>query len=366
MSTASIMASAKRVTGHVRRCWRGMAAGGASWREQTVWLPAPREVVQPSSAGCSPPTEMPRELDRLAAPPVFICGCARSGTTYTFDLFDRHPEVGAICESWILSQVEGVTSVLTQPYWDTSIRQTWESRVKIPFGAIQLLSYAEMVGELGSLLARWLMRGVSEEQRYLAAKEPLDLAAAAILFPEAKFIHVLRDGRDVAVSMKRASESWDPSMGVGVDLRLRAKAWRQQVESLRRHAAALGGRYMEIRYEQIRADPVSAMRKMFGFAGISYTNSLLEQIARSTQLDAYDEAARRSGFRGGSVGRSWRSELGMRDARGFQQAAGDLLFDLGYEHRDLWWLSQTPTLRWRRNPRTPVASRARGRLRAEA
>src|SRR4051794_6348883 len=277
-----------------------------------MWVPAPLGIVRPTAAGVDPDVlTMPRAFDRLAAPPVFVCGSARSGTTWTFDLFDRHPEVHAICESWILSQTHGVTSVLAQPYWSVSTREAWRQRVDAPFGAIQTVPYEEVVQELGALAAGWFVRSMRPEHRFLAAKAPIDVRAAAVLFPEARFIHVIRDGRDVALSMRRASETWDPSMGVGLPMEFRAEAWRRQVENVRVHRDSLGDRYLEIRYESMRADPETALRTLFDFAEIPHGDDLLQMIRDATDLSSYGDTPRESGFRGGQRG-GWRDEFTRR------------------------------------------------------
>ena len=177
---------------------------------------------------------------------------------------------------------------------------------------------------------------MDEGQRYLVAKEPIDVRATSILFPEARFVHVVRDGRSVALSMRRASETWDPTMGVGLPMSVRADAWRRQVENIRAHRDALPDRYLEVRYETMRADPVAAIRTLFDFSGIEYDQDLALSISRSTDLSSYGETARRSGFRGGGEGRSWASEFSVRDAVGFHRAAGSLLLELGYEADRTW------------------------------
>ena len=280
---------------------------------------------------------MPARLGTLSAPPVFICGSARSGTTWTFDLFNGHPQVHAICESWILSQTHGVTSLMTQSYWDTDVRAEWERRVDMPFGTGQLLSYTAMVRELGDLLAGWLMRG-ADDRRYLAAKEAIDVRAASILFPEARFVHVIRDGRSVARSMERASQTWDPSMGVGLSMGMRGEAWRRQVENVRAHASELGSRYLEIRYEDMRSDTTAAIRTLFDFGGIDYDDGLISEISRSTRLTSYGEGSRLSGFRGGSQGATGSRPFSLREAFDFHLAAGELLVELGYEPNWRWVL----------------------------
>ena len=303
-----------------------------------MWVPAPEDVVGPAAAGADPAAlAMPAAFERFAAPPVFICGCARSGTTWTFDLFDRHPQVKAICESWVLSQTRGVTAVLAQPYWDTDVHAGWAERVDMPFGTVQLLPYEQMVRDLGELVARWLAGTAGEEHRFLAAKEPIDVKATAILFPEARFIHVLRDGRNVALSMRRASESWDPTMGVGLPMEFRAEAWRRQVENIRAHRELLGERYLEVRYEDMQADPIAAMRTLFDFSQVPYDDALLAQIRGATDLEqSYDQAVHESGFRGGGRSGGWREAFSAREAAAFDRAAGELLVELGYEPDDGW------------------------------
>lgn len=305
-----------------------------------MWDPAPEQAVDPAVAGIDPARlTMPKALERFAAPPVFICGCARSGTTWTLDLFDRHPEVRAICESWIFSQTRGVTGLLAQPYWSEAEQEGWGKRVDMAFGAVQVLPYEQMVGDLAGLLAGWLAQSASEQHRFLVAKEPLDVGATAILFPQARFVHVIRDGRDVALSMRRASESWDPTMGVDLPIEFRAEAWRRQVRRIRAHREFLGDRYLEIRHEEMKADVVSAMRTLFDFAQIPYDDALLERIRGETELSRSDEAARRSGFRGGSRDGGWQQAFTHRDVFGFSRAAGDLLVELGYEDGRRWLVS---------------------------
>jgi Sulfotransferase family len=303
-----------------------------------MWVPAPQTVVEPTAAGVDPSElSSPTAFDRLAAPPVFLCGSARSGTTWTVDLFDRHSEVRAVCESWILCQTHGVTSILAQEYWDIRARQAWEERVDVPFGAVQLVSYDDVVRDVGDLVARWLVRDMPAEQRFLVAKEPLDVRAAAILFPDARFVHVIRDGRDVALSMRRASETWDPTMGVGLPMEFRAEAWRRQVEGIRMHRDSLGDRYFEIRYEDMRADPIASLRALFDFSEIPYDDRLLEDIRATTDLSSYGETSRKSGFRGGGSKRGWKSSFTRRERRGFDRVAGELLEELGYERDATRW-----------------------------
>jgi hypothetical protein len=156
------------------------------------------------------------------------------------------------------------------------------------------------------------------------------------MFPEARFIHVLRDGRDVAVSLDIASKSWAPEMQ-RTSLALRGSHWAAGVEATRASGRALGERYLEVRYEDLRADFDSSARRLFDFAGVPYDGALLARIGSETQLEGYGAATRRSRFRGRGHAGAWRERFSLREARAFARATGDLLVELGYATNSQWW-----------------------------
>lgn len=280
---------------------------------------------------------MPEAFARLDGPPVFITGHARSGTTWALDLFDRHPDVCAIFESWLLTQTHGITGVFTQPQWNPEFYEGRLEELGVEHATVQLLPYEEMASELGELAARWLMRRARPEHRFLVEKSPLDIAAVAAMFPAARFVHVLRDGRDVALSMDAAAESWEPGMRRGVPLAERGRRWRGEVEEIRSFAPRLGDRYFEIRFEDLKSDFQTHARLLFDFAGVPSEDAILEHVSRETQLSSYSDASRASGFRGQGRAGGWRERFGVRDAIGFDLAAGELLVELGYAPDRRWW-----------------------------
>jgi hypothetical protein len=144
-------------------------------------------------------------------------------------------------------------------------------------------------------------------------------------------------------------------MGVGLALEFRAEAWRRQVKRIRAHRELLGDRYLELRYEELKADPVRAMRTVFDFSQIPYDHGLLESIRGDTELERYGELARRTGFRGGSREGGWREQFSTRDRLRFSRAAGDLLVELGYEDGRRWLV---PGLRAGTRQRGPVVGTA--------
>jgi hypothetical protein len=298
---------------------------------------APNRVIDPATAGAAPGDWTPEAFARLEAPPLFITGHARSGTTWTLDVFDRHPDVCAIHETWLLTQTHGITGVFTQPQWNPEFYDRQREKLGVDHAAVQLLTYAELTRELGELVARWLMRAARPEHRFLVEKSPLDIDATAAMFPTARFLHVIRDGRDVVLSMAAAAESWAPAMRRSTSLAERAARWRSEVEELRGAGEALGGRWLELRFEDLRSDFAAQAGRLFDFAGVPYDDSVLGRIHAETDLSTYSEPARASGFRGTGRAGGWRDRFTRRDGREFDRQAGDLLLELGYAGDRRWW-----------------------------
>lgn len=323
----------QKLAGRARRLL-GVAASNGARRGLSI---APNPSVDPATAGVSGEQVMPEAFARLDAPPLFITGHARSGTTWTLDLFDRHPDVCAIFETWLLTQTHGITGVFTQPQWNPIFYDGQLEKLGVEHAAVQLLPYEEMTRELGELAARWLMRPARPEHRFLVEKSPLDVAAVDAMFPAARFVHVIRDGRDVALSMDNAAESWEPGMRRGVPLAERGRRWAGEVEELRSFAERLGDRYLEVRFEDLKSDFTTHVRRLFDFAGVPSDDATLDLVSRETQLSSYSDASRSSGFRGQGRAGGWRDRFRLRDGIAFDRAAGDLLVELGYAPDRRWW-----------------------------
>lgn len=133
------------------------------------------------------------------------------------------------------------------------------------------------------------------------------------IYPDAAVVHVLRDGRDVARSLVR--QPWGPS-----DLRTAAVAWRQAVL-----AAQTAGhpRYLEVRYEDLFGQPGRVLEL---FASIGIPPPRLEQVeAELGRIENVDPTDPRP-----AVGK-WRSSYTAEELKVFNEVAGDLLAELGYE-----------------------------------
>jgi len=156
----------------------------------------------------------------------------------------------------------------------------------------------------------------------------MDLLAA--IFPTAQFVHIIRDGRDVALSMLQA---YRERRFFYVDLYYAAQVWKHRVFKARASGRRLGpDRYYELRYEQLTAEPEPVLREICGFLGEVYVPSVCEshRVAPGHHHSTGIHVATRRPPTTRSVGR-WRTEMTASDEGLVQRVAGDLLDELGYD-----------------------------------
>jgi len=271
-----------------------------------------------------------RPFDQLARDPIFIVGAARSGTTWLYDILTTHPAVAGVFESWLFTPENGLRNLFGPAHFPGKYS-----------GLGRLLERGELLGHTRDMAIRVMSHAIQPGQRFLVEKSPSHLFAMLFIrevFPGARFIHILRDGRDVGVSVRAASRSWMQAWQdtFGRTVRSSARAWKHAVKRAHHDRGALGDSFLEIRYEDVRQDPFEAYRRMFDFCSIPYDEPLLQTIFQATDFARNYQPKETAFRRGGRVG-DWRRQLGLLDAFSFHREAGDLLLDLQYEHDRGWW-----------------------------
>lgn len=289
-----------------------------------------------------------RSQKRLPAP--FIVGMGRSGTTLLRLMLDAHSEVAIPPETHFVPAVidacakrgataEEVASVMTSDsHWGDlgvdadALRSSLAQHKRLDAGTA-LRSFYELYS-------------AREGKPRFGDKTPIYVVSMRSIekaLPEARFIHMIRDGRDVALSRwKRASE---PAPAEKV-----ARTWRRRIGKAREQAKKLG-HYTELRYEDLVTDTEAQLRRIAEFldldfdpAMLSYHERAADRIAEmSRDLAQSDGSVRRSGeeranahrltSKPPSAGRiaAWREEMSAEDREEFEGVAGDLLAELGYE-----------------------------------
>ncbi|HVS84793.1 MAG TPA: sulfotransferase [Gaiellaceae bacterium] len=290
------------------------------------------------------------------APPIFVFGAPRSGTTWLQRLLGAHPAIATPQELHLFSGYLAGWPRL----WDEQLPASEDLWRRNRYNGLPaIMTRAEF-----DAFARDLVDSV--HRRVLAAKPGATivlekdagyqhvLPLIVRLFPEARLIHVIRDGRDVAASLLRASAGWGREWASRTASHA-GWAWRSNVEA-GRTGAALTGHYREVRYEDLGspAGP-QLLHGLLAFVGAECTAAEAAEIhARFALVD--DEGARPEsivwggevrarigerplepeGFYGGATPGSWRDGFDAFDRWSFALEAGALLGELGYEDDASW------------------------------
>jgi len=154
------------------------------------------------------------------------------------------------------------------------------------------------------------------------------------LFPDALYVHLVRDGRDAAASFLQmpagiVTESWGHPRSVA-DF---ACQWGTEIRAAQALGRRVGpGRYLELRYEQLVESPEDVLGQICSFAGLPWEPSMLDY---ATEVDVSARPHQQNLKRPPTTGlRNWRTELAPGDVAGFEELAGDVLAELGYELAD--------------------------------
>jgi hypothetical protein len=274
--------------------------------------------------------------------PIFIVGCPRSGTGLVRNLLRSHPNLSFPRESHFIvpfyraygdprterEAIDLATRILAT-YW---IRR-WRLDVGPErFGGFR--SFREVTSLLFELYAQ------REGKPRWGDKTPhyvTGIATLVELFPDARVIHIVRDGRDVALS-------WlDTQLEPG-NLYTAAVEWRARVTAGRLAGSRLPRQnYLEVQYETVLSDLPAAMRTICEFVGEPYTDAVLIPNPPPVEPDVKFYGVSLTEVVPGNIGK-WKARMTTGDRWLFESIAGDLLGELGYEVegrvRQISWLER--------------------------
>lgn len=264
--------------------------------------------------------------------PIFVTGFKRSGTTLLGSIIDRHPRIAIFVESFFIPQyhygqvafwplsneanrLKLARAIATEPSARANRLTLDESVIRdLPRGELQDIIDAMMTSwAQGRGKARW-----GDKSPGYITKMPV----LSRMFPDARFVHIIRDGRDVWLSVRRLGWDWDVTE-VACD-------WRSSVSKARRFGSAISDRYLEVRYEDLLRRPEETLRQITAFVGEDYDPRMLQPSADGPANPALsswpgvNEPIDASNFG------KWRTRLGEEETAIFELLAGDLLERLGY------------------------------------
>ncbi len=314
-----------------------------------------------------------------AVPPFpFVVGCNRSGTTLLRAMLDAHPALSVPPEAYFTLRALRPASP-AEPFAPAARVAEIESNRSFATWALPSRALAGLTTDPPpdpAALVRAVYRIYAEHHGKPRAgdKTPrnvLHVPTIAAALPEARFVHLVRDGRDVVPSV-REHLLGPESLPATIDY------WRDRVLAGRRAGAALGpARYLEVRYEDLVADPESVLPDVCRFLGLEYGPAMLDYPGRADRVIAGTwDARRHEGVsRPPTAGvRDWRATMAPADLRLFDELAGDLLDELGYGRSGLSasasarararaWRTSAPLRRALRPVTSDLARRRRRRRR---
>jgi hypothetical protein len=278
-------------------------------------------------------------------PYLFVVGCPRSGTTLLRRMLDAHPELAITPEThWVPEWFEkrpgvnrngDVTPELVQSLLESDrfkkLKLGDDDKVWELFEDGEPVSYARLVERIYELF------GSRRGKPLVGDKTPGYTKAVPTLhrlFPWARFVHLIRDGRDVCLS----ATTWHQVER----LESRFPSWRENPVSTAalwwelhvRLAREAGSRlepalYYEMRYEELVADPSEESSALCSFLGLGYSEAMPRFHEGRTRTDP-TLGSNKQWLPPTPGLRDWRTEMPGDDVERFEAVAGELLDELGY------------------------------------
>ena len=273
-------------------------------------------------------------------PYVFVVGCPRSGTTLLQRMLDAHPQLAVSNDPHFIPFAPGVRDGRDPPV--TAALVAWLRGYRT-FGRLGLderalddaaagaTTFSELVARIYDAFGRARGKELAGEKtpRYVRY-----LPLLHSLFPRARVVHLIRDGRDVALSTLEWAR---PDRGPGRfdlwnenPLAVCALSWRWHVSTGLHDAGTLGALYEELRYEDLVAAPEPALREVTAALALPYAPEMLEFHRGRTRTEPGLSA--KDAWLPPTAGlRDWRTQLSTDEVELFDALAGDLLEVVGYE-----------------------------------
>jgi hypothetical protein len=267
----------------------------------------------------------------------FVCGAPKSGTTWLQRILDAHPEVCCSGEGHFVERFTGPLARVLNAYNTQLSMETEQVYEGEPiYGPV---SQAEL-DDLGRafILRRLISRAAPGVQwvgdktpRYTHQLQPLDR-----LFPQARFINIVRDPRDVAVSRMGHSrrigltEVFTPASAQNKQaIEDAVTGWIEAVRLVDAFAQGHPGRVHELRYWELVERPAETAAELFAFLGVATPRPIIDEVVAATSFEAL--SGRRPGeedagsFLRKGVPGDWREHLDEDALAAIEEACGDLM-----------------------------------------
>ena len=259
--------------------------------------------------------------------PVFIVGMNGSGTTMLLDSLGRHSALYGFPKETRLIPHLITVSRKYEPLTDlANFERLWRyvtglaafrlanggERMSLPMD--WMTCSRDLAGLLNMLFLCFAMQTSKTRWCEKSPQYAQHMVALSQLYPGARFVHVIRDGRDCARSFHRR---WRRSPELTIT------RWKQLLQNARAQRDALGERYLEVRYEDLTAEPELWLKRICASIDLPFEAAVLQ--SSRPYLAGPHEAG---GLQVNSG--QWRTHFSARRARRLESIAGRMLAENGY------------------------------------
>jgi LPS sulfotransferase NodH len=268
--------------------------------------------------------------------PLVVLGVSRSGTTLLRVILDRSPGIAIPDESFFVPLLARRHRRLepTRFLDDLSRLPTLRAWGVSPSDVAPRLRPAMPTGE--AIAAVFEAYASLHSKPRWGDKTPMYMRHLGLLerlFPKAQYVHLIRDGRDAALSFLEMPDGTFTRTWAHPDTaREFACEWVTQLGAARALGRRVGAlRYLEVRYENLVSDPSGVVASICEFAGLPFEPAMIDYVGT---VEVAAKPHQRRLEHPPTVGvRDWRSDMRAEDVEAFETVAGDLLWELGYELR---------------------------------
>ena len=280
------------------------------------------------------------------AKPIFVVGAQRSGTTMLRLMLNKHPHVCVPHESgFVVTMARRAAS-----FGDLSLREN-RARLIDAIAADKFVVAGKLIADRGALVdgpattyaelvdAIFSAYAAARGKRRWGDKTPdygQDVGLLWSLFPGCQVIHLVRDGRDVALSLRKLR--WGSRNMVRL-----AQSWTWKTMIPHKVGEALGPRhFIEVRYEDLVRDPEGTLRRLCAFLGEPFDAAMLSYAEDAAkEVPAESLVWHRTSVSAPDASRAleWKSRMSVTDRAIFEEHAREALETFGYElerHAPSW------------------------------
>lgn len=259
--------------------------------------------------------------------PFFIVGCGRSGTTLLRRMIDAHPLLAVPVESlFMIDYLRARDSISAERFRKLVVKEHEFSEWELDVTADALAPCPDVVSGINNLHERYAQK---EGAQFWGQKTPRFVRYGHLLkevYPHAKFIHVIRDPRAVAVSLRKSnvhrsniyygSRRWLKDVQAGLDLK------RDFPESV-----------LEVSYEALVSDTEPMLRQVCEFLGIPFDEAMLNyHKQRESVYEGYHAQIHKNLNAPPKQDRidAWRDDLTAQEIALIEHVCSPLMAELGY------------------------------------